>query len=59
MVVEMLLVKGVLVAVCKGNHAFADLKYWEEDCIIPSTLIFAATPGLLRIYALHTPPELL
>ena len=29
----------------KGNLAFADLRYWEEDTISPSTLIFAATNG--------------
>ena len=29
----------------KGNHAFADLRYGEEDSISPSTLNFAATKG--------------
>ena len=29
----------------KGNRAFADLRYVEEDSISPSTLIFAATKG--------------
>ena len=29
----------------KGNRAIADLRYWEEDRISPSTLIFAATVG--------------
>ena len=30
---------------CKGNRAFADLRYGEEDSISPSTLIFPATKG--------------
>ena len=29
----------------KGNGAFADLRYGEEDSISPSTLIFPATKG--------------
>ena len=29
----------------KGNRAFADLSYGEEDSIGPSTQIFAATKG--------------
>ena len=29
----------------KGNRAFADLRYEEEDSISPSTLIFAAIKG--------------
>ena len=33
----------------KGNRAFADLRYGEEDSISPSTLIVAATKGLLWI----------
>ena len=30
---------------CKGNRAFADLRYWEEDSISPTTLIFPGTKG--------------
>ena len=29
----------------KGNRAFADLRYGEEDSISPNTQIFAATKG--------------
>ena len=29
----------------KGNRAFADLRYGEEDSISPSTVIFPATKG--------------
>ena len=29
----------------KGNRAFADLRYGEEDTSSPSTQIFAATKG--------------
>ena len=29
----------------KGNHAFADLRYGEEDTISYSTLIYPATKG--------------
>ena len=29
----------------KGNRAFADLRYGEEDGISPRTLIFAAIKG--------------
>ena len=29
----------------KGNRAFADLRYGEEDRISPSTLMFANTKG--------------
>ena len=29
----------------KGNRAFADLRYGEEDGISPSTLMFANTKG--------------
>ena len=29
----------------KGNRAFGDLRYVQEDNISPSTLIFAATKG--------------
>ena len=43
----------------KGNRAFADLRYGEEDSISLSTLFFAATNGLLRIYTFHIPPEVL
>ena len=43
----------------KRNPAFADLRYEKEDSISPSTLIFAATKGLLGIYTLHVPPEVL
>ena len=39
-----------------GNRAFGELRYGDEDSISPSTLIFAATKGLLGIYTLHIPP---
>ena len=29
----------------KGNRAFADLRYGEEDSIGPSTLVFPTTKG--------------
>ena len=32
-------------ALNKGNCAFADLRYGEEDSISPSTLFVAATKG--------------
>ena len=44
---------------CKGNRAFADLRYGEEVIISPSTLIVHATKGYLGIYTLHIPPEVL
>ena len=41
----------------KGHSSSADLRYDEEDRISPTTLIFAATKGLLRKYTLHIPPD--
>ena len=29
----------------KGNHAFADLRYGEQDSISPNSFIFSATKG--------------
>ena len=43
----------------KGNCAIADLRYAKEDSINPSTQILAAKRGLLRIYALNIPTEVL
>ena len=43
----------------KGNRALADPSCWGKDSINPSVHIFAATKGLLSIYTLHIPPELL
>ena len=43
----------------KGNRAIADIRYAKEDSISPSTLILAAAKGLLVIYTLHVPPEVL
>ena len=51
--------KNIAVLKYKGNRAFADLRYGEEDSISPRTLIVAATKGLLGIYTLHIPPKVL
>ena len=40
----------------KGNRPTADLRYEEKDSI---TSIFAAKKGLLVIYTLHMPPDVL
>ena len=43
----------------KGHRSFADLRYGKEDSISPTTLIFAVTKGLLGIYTLYIPLEVL
>ena len=41
----------------KGHPPSADLRYGDEDTISPSTLIFAARKGYIRIYTLYILPE--
>ena len=41
----------------KGNRAFADLKYGEENITSPRKLIFPARKG--RMYSVYIPPEVL
>ena len=43
----------------KGNLTIADLRYGVKYSISPSTLIFVPIKGLLGIYTLHIPPEVL
>ena len=43
----------------KENGTIADLRYGEKDNISPCTLNFAPIKGLLGIYTLHIPPEIL
>ena len=43
----------------KGNCACTDLRYGKEDSISPTTLIFPATKGLLWIWTLRIPFEVL
>ena len=43
----------------KGNRTIAELRFGGKDIISPNTLIFAPMKGLLGIYTLHNPPEVL
>ena len=42
-----------------GNRTIADLRYGGKDIISPSTIIFPSIKGLLGMYSLHIPPEVL
>ena len=47
---------GFIHSFIKGNRAFADLKYGEEDSISPSTQIFPAKKKLTRDIYFPYPP---
>ena len=45
------------VALHKGHPPSTDLRYGDEETISPSTLIFAARKGYLRIHTLYILPD--
>ena len=45
-----------LVVYYTGHPHSADLRYWDEDTISPSTLIFTVRKGSFRIYILFISP---